>query len=289
MLATPGYHRLVREVHGRPTVSAVLATDWQRGRVWATPRTFVVGAVDGVLAAAGHPIDEWLVASTSPLPDDIAERFDVACRPGFRSIVAAGSAVGERLNRAAAEATCEYLLLLHDDVQPMTSGFLTTLLGLAQAGDVGMVGCRLLAADGTLDHAGHVYVGQPRSAYQGRGADETGWGGVLSVDREVSGVSTACALIRREVFDRVGGFSPEFVGNDRDVDLSLKVRRDGFRIVYTPHATLYHFGTTDDGPDAGSAARLHQRWDHELNHDPYHHPKLLRDRDDWAIPFGRDA
>ncbi len=102
-------------------------------------------------------------------------------------------------------------------------------------------------------------------------------------------MSTACAVIRADVFDRVGGFSLSFVGTDRDVDLSLKVRSLGLRILYTPHATLHHFEATDGSDDPGDRARLEERWHYQLNHDPYHHPKLLRDRDDWAVPFGPDA
>ena len=91
-------------------------------------------------------------------------------------------------------------------------------------------------ADGTLQHAGHVYSGEPMHAFLGRGADEPGPHGLLLVDREVSGVTAACALVRADVFDEVGGFSPAFPVNYNDVDFCLKVRRAGYRILYTPHA-----------------------------------------------------
>jgi GT2 family glycosyltransferase len=223
------------------------------------------------------------------LTSDVEAELQATCARALRSIVTASPSTSERLNAAAACATSQYLLLLHDDVGVPTDGFLSTLLALAQDSSVGMVGCRLLATDGTLAHAGHVYTGRPGSAYTGYGTDMTGWGGLLQVDREVSGVSTACALIRADVFDRVGGFSASFWGSDRDVDLSLKVRSLGLRILYTPHATLYHFGDTDGPDDPGDRSRLEARWSDQLNHDPYHHPKLLRGRDDWAIPFGPDA
>jgi GT2 family glycosyltransferase len=170
----------------------------------------------------------------------------------------------------------------------VTDGFVPTMLALAQGDDVGMVGCRLLAADGTLDHAGLVFTGRPGFVYHGRGAHELGWSGLLIVEREVSGVSSACAVVPAAVFDQVGGLSPAFTGDDADVDLSLKIRRLGRRILYTPHATLHHFRATD-GRRPGDLAALQDRWRQELTTDPYHHPKLLRDRDDWAVPFGPDA
>ncbi len=103
------------------------------------------------------------------------------------------------------------------------------------------MGCKLLYADGTLQHAGHVYSGEPMHAFLGRGADEPGPHGLLLVDREVSGVTAACALVRAGVYDEVGGFSATFPLNYNDVDFCLKVRRAGYRILYTPHAALYHF------------------------------------------------
>jgi GT2 family glycosyltransferase len=289
MLPVPGYHRLVRTVRGHPSVAAIVSTGGERGRTWGAPRTYVASAVESVVKRAGHAITEVVIASPSPLNADVVASLDASCGTALRLVVVDRGTTTELMNHAVARATSDYLLLLHDDVEAISDGFLATLLGLAQAADVGLVGCRHLAPDGTLDHAGHVYMGKPGTAYHGRGADEIGRNGLLVIDREVSGVSTACALMRTDVFDRIGGFSPIFCGAYRDVDLSLKVRRLGLRILYTPHATLFHFGATDPAPGQDDRRKLEERWHGELNEDPYHHPKLLRGRDDWAIPFGPDA
>jgi GT2 family glycosyltransferase len=289
MLAVPGYHRVERVVTGNPSVTAVLATAGASGRVWGAPKTFVLDAVESIVKRAGRYLDAVVVGSSVPLAPGIAESLHAVGGAVVRTLPHAGDLSAAILNRAAAEAGTGYVLLMHDDVEAVSDDFLATMIGLAEDDDVGMVGCRLLAADGTLDHAGHVYMGRPGSAYCGWWPDEIGRSGLLIVDREVSGVSTACALVRRDVFDRVGGFSPAFVGDDRDVDLSLKIRRLGLRILYTPHATLHHFRATDSAPAPSDRAALEGRWYHELRNDPYHHPKLLRGRDDWAVPFGPDA
>jgi hypothetical protein len=234
-------------------------------------------------------VREVVVASRAPLPATVDDALAAAVPTGLRTVVVPGATPSSLVNHAAARASSEYLLLLHEDVDVITDGFLTTMLALAQDADVGMVGCRLLGADGTIDHAGHVYAGRPMLTYSGRGADEMGWNGLLAVEREVSGVSSACAVVRAEVFDRVGGMSPVFDGHEADVDLSLKIRRLGLRIVYTPHATLRHFRATDPPLPAEASVALDTRWHDELHRDPYHHPKLLRGRDDWAVPFGPDA
>jgi GT2 family glycosyltransferase len=284
----PGYHRVVRSLRGNPSVAVIVVSDGTTGRVWSKPRTFVAAAVEGVVKRGGHDVSAVIVASPAPLPGPAREALDEAFPAGVRSVVVPDASRSELLNHAAARAGTDFLLLLHDDVEVVTDGFVPTMLALAQGDDVGMVGCRLLAADGTLDHAGLVFTGRPGFVYHGRGAHELGWSGLLIVEREVSGVSSACAVVPAAVFDQVGGLSPAFTGDDADVDLSLKIRRLGRRILYTPHATLHHFRATD-GRRPGDLAALQDRWRQELTSDPYHHPKLLRDRDDWAVPFGPDA
>jgi hypothetical protein len=288
MLGIPGYHRVVRAVVGQPRVTAVLASAGATGRTWGALRTYVTAALESVAKGSGYPVSEVLLAAPQPLAPDVVGDLKALPFP-TRVVVVPGAPRSTLLNHAAARSEAEYLLLLHEDVEVVTDGFLTTMLALAQSDDVGMVGCRLLAADGTIDHAGHVYNGRPLSAYRGRGAEEIGWNGLLIVDREVSGVSSACVLVAAERFREVGGFSPLFRGDEADVDLSLKMRRLGRRIVYTPHATLHHFGATDEAVDHDVSVALEERWHHELRHDPYHHPKLVRGRDDWAIPFGPEA
>jgi GT2 family glycosyltransferase len=289
MLGMPGYHRVLRVPKADPSIAAVVATTGASGRVWSAPKTFVLDAVESVVRRAGRRLQGVVVGSSIPLAATLDDSLRAVGGARVQTVIHAGVSRSTILNCAAAQVDTDFLLLLHDDVEVISDGFLSTMMTLAEDDGVGMVGCRLLAADGTIDHAGHVYMGRPGFAYHGRGADELGWNGLLIVEREVSGVSTACAVMRRDVFDRIGGFSPSYVGEDRDVDLSLKIRHLGLRILYTPHVTLYHFGATDVAASPSDRLYLDTRWHHELYDDPYHHPKLLRGRDDWAIPFGPDA
>jgi GT2 family glycosyltransferase len=94
--------------------------------------------------------------------------------------------------------------------------------------------------------------------------------------------------VRRAVFEEVGGFSRSFPVNFNDVDFCLKIRRQGHRILYTPHASLYHFesGTRRNVVAEAEQDAIRARWAEQLDHDPYHHPALLKGRDDWAAPYG---
>ena len=104
-----------------------------------------------------------------------------------------------------------------------------------------MTGAKLYFSNDTVQHAGHVYAGghylhppspsrrPPRRVRR------------AAINREVSGVTAACAGMRRETFDEVGGFSEALPVNFNDVDLCYKVRRSGQRIVVVRHCELFHF------------------------------------------------
>jgi GT2 family glycosyltransferase len=289
MLPWRGYHRLRRRLPSQPTVSVVIPTAGSEGIVWGGRRTFVVEAVRSLVERSTYPLHEIVVVADASTANGV---LDELRELGGEALVIveydAPFNFAEKIDLGAAHATGEYLLLLNDDVEVVTGDFLATMMGIAVQPDVGAVGCKLLYSDGTLQHAGHVYSGEPMHAFLGRGADEPGPHGLLLVDREVSGVTAACCLVRADVFDEVGGVSRQFAVNYNDVDFCLKVRRAGYRIVYTPHAVLYHFESqtrrnvvTDD-----DRRRIRDRWAHELDHDPYHNPNLVAGRDDWAIPYG---
>jgi GT2 family glycosyltransferase len=99
----------------------------------------------------------------------------------------------------------------------------------------------------------------------------------LLVEREVSGVTAACALLPRAAFEQVGGMSTQFPINFNDVDLSMKLTQAGYRILITPHAVLYHFESKSRvaAVTESEVRILRRRWDRRLDIDPY-----------WA--YGRD-
>jgi GT2 family glycosyltransferase len=288
MLPLVGYHRLRRRLHGAPSVSVVIPSAGAIGRVWGLRRAFVVDAVRSLLDMATVKVSEVLVvldAGADAAAVELASLGDDRVRVlGYDRPFD----FAEKINLGAAQARGEVLLLLNDDVEVISPDFLETMLPFLEDPDVAMVGCKLLLADGRLQHAGHVYNGLPYHAFFGRAGDETGPHGLLLVDREVSGVTAACALVRADVFDEVGGFSPLFPRNYNDVDFSLKVRHAGYRIIYTPHASLYHFEsqTRRPGVDPAEDAALFERWGSAIERDPYHNPNLVKGRDDWAIPYG---
>jgi GT2 family glycosyltransferase len=147
-------------------------------------------------------------------------------------------------NAGAAIARGRYLALVNSDVIPMAPGWIQTLTGRIAAEDgLGAVGPKLLFEDDSLQHAG-MYFGRDG---QGRWLNQHYYKGMprdftpAIVERSVPAVTGACLVTRRDVFERVGGFTEDYIiGDYEDSDLCLKIRGEGFDIRYVPEAELYH-------------------------------------------------
>ncbi len=150
-------------------------------------------------------------------------------------------------NMAAREARGEYLLFLNNDTQIVHSEWLARMMQHAQRPEIGIVGARLVFPEtGKLQHAGvvlgldtvagHPYVGLLH-------LKDPGYMGRAQVDQNYSAVTGACLLVRRAVYEQVGGMDEErFWTSFNDIDLCLKVAQAGYKIVWTPYATLVHHG-----------------------------------------------
>lgn len=154
-------------------------------------------------------------------------------------------------NFAVAHAKGEYLLFLNNDVKSINPDWLEEMLGVCQRPEVGGVGAKLIYPDNTIQHAGcvigmggiagHMFVDMP--------ADHTGYLHKASLLQDMSAVTAACLLMKKEVFEQAGGFTEELAVAFNDVDLCLKVRKNGYLIVYDPYAKLYHMESKTRGAE----------------------------------------
>lgn len=149
-------------------------------------------------------------------------------------------------NFAAAQAKGEYLVLLNNDTAVISEQWLDNLLNHAQRPEVGITGAKLLYPDGKIQHAGVVLGlrGPAEHPFIGCHADEAGYMQRLRVDQNYSAVTAACLMIRKSIYEEVGGLDEEaFKVSYNDVDLCLKVRNAGYFTVWTPHAVVMHEGS----------------------------------------------
>ena len=199
-----------------------------------------------------------------------------------------------RLNNYAAElAQGEILCLLNNDIKALDETWLDEMLSRMVEPEVGAVGALLVWPSGVVQHGG-VVLGPSFAAahaFNDRIAADVGYGDLLRVAHECSAVTAACLLTRRRDFLEVGGMDEvRFPVNFNDVDYCLKLRANGKRIVFTPHARLIHLEAASRGADVRTdqeqrfereLQNLRTKWGAVLAADPYYSPILSRD----PIPF----
>jgi len=189
-------------------------------------------------------------------------------------------------NLGVAAAQGDVLLFLNDDVVPRRSDWLGQLLGHLQRPEIGIVGAKLVYRSGAIQHAG-VVVGMPEGAgHPGRRTFQNDLWRWLNYTRDVSAVTAACMGIRRAVFAELGGFDTNFAVNYNDVDLCLRAREAGYRVIYEPRAVLRHHEcqTRMPGTRLLERERFHDRWGELLlKPDPYFSSQLSRDDEEIRL------
>jgi GT2 family glycosyltransferase len=190
-------------------------------------------------------------------------------------------------NFAARHATGDYLIFLNSDTRVISGEWVSALLEFAQQKDIGIAGAKLYYPDGRIQHAGVILGlhGVSGHSHRNLAGSSRGYFNALHVTRNCSAVTAACMMVRREVYDLVGGFDEQIAVSYNDVDLCLRVREAGFRIVWTPYAELYHHEMVVRGHtiDPKEVDCMKARWGQALLHDPYYNENLALHGEDFSL------
>ena len=193
-------------------------------------------------------------------------------------------------NAAVSLVDTPYVVLLNDDITVITPDWVEAMLEHAQRPEVGVVGALLLYPDRSLQHAG-VIMGPYQNcghAFRHFCENDPGYFELPRVIRNCSAVTFACAMMRRSVFDEVGGLDAEnLTVAYNDVDMCLRIRERGYWVVYTPYAVLFHHesATRNMHSNPGEEEYLRRRWSGVIRHDPFYNPNLTREADDYSLNF----
>jgi len=273
-----------------PKVSIIIPTRDRAGLL----RT----CVESVLARTDYPDFEIIVVDNQSVEAETLAYFD-ELRDNDRVSVLHHDApfnYSAINNRAAAQCDGTLLCLLNNDIEAISAGWLTEMAGHALRPDIGAVGAMLYYPDRSIQHAGVILgiQGVANHAYIGRPAGHPGHGARALVAQELSAVTGACLVVRRELYERVGGLDEALSVAFNDVDFCLRLRRAGYRNVWTPFAELVHHESatrgSDDTPEknrrfAGEVALMQQRWGDELQRDPAYNPNLTLQETDFGLAF----
>lgn len=189
-------------------------------------------------------------------------------------------------NYGASFAKGAHLILLNNDTEIISPDWIQEMLMYSQRSDVGAVGAKLYYPDDTIQHGGVLLGlgGVAGHSFQGFPRQHPGYMRRLVIAQNMSAVTAACMMIRRDVWDQVQGLNKAFAVAFNDVDLCMRIRQQGYLIVWTPFAELYHHESKSRNADIIDAsserfqkeARLFQKlWAKELAAgDPYYNPNL---------------
>ena len=199
-------------------------------------------------------------------------------------------------NYAAARATGEILLFLNNDIIVNNFDWLEEMVSHFGKPEVGAVGAKLYYPEDLIQHAGAILgingVAGHCFKYAERG--ETGQRNRLNLVQQFSAVTAACMAVRKSVFEAVGGFEEKRLGVAfNDIDLCLRMRESGYRVVWTPHAQLYHHESLSRGDDNWRRTNrvdeeieyMMSRWSSILPHDPNYNPNLTLEFEDFSLAW----
>lgn len=199
-----------------------------------------------------------------------------------------------KLNNYAAEFACgEHLLFLNNDIEVLNSDWLEAMLEQSQRDEIGCVGAKLLYPDRKIQHVGVVvgWGGRAEHIYKWLHSNDIGYMGHFVSIRNYSAVTAACMMLRKSIFNEVGGFDERFEIGFGDVDLCLRVRELGYENLFTPYAKLLHYESATRGrsfsfdPHPNDTKRFIERWQEYIKGgDPYYNPNLPLDSYD-ILPY----
>ncbi|MCM1272665.1 MAG: glycosyltransferase [Clostridium sp.] len=185
-------------------------------------------------------------------------------------------------NYGVSFAKGDYILLLNNDTELMSTNAISRMLGICMREDVGVVGAKLFYGDDTIQHAGVVigFGGYAGHVFNGMKDNELGYMMRAKINSNFSAVTAACLLTKKSVYDAVGGLSEEFVVACNDVDYCLKVREQGLLVTYCADAKWHHYESKSRGYEdtlekaerfAGEVSLFQKKWKDVLeNGDPFY-------------------
>ena len=199
-------------------------------------------------------------------------------------------------NLGAAFANGEYFCFLNDDIEVINNEWLGELISHAQNPQVGCVGAKLYYPSGLIQHAGVVLGigGVAGHVYKGMSKSYPGYFGRALLQQSKSAVTAACLMVKKSIYEEVGGFDEKLAVAFNDIDFCIKVKSMGYTNVWTPFAELIHHESLTRGKEDTPEKKLRfqkevllmkERWGYELANDEFYNPNLTLEFEDYSLAF----
>lgn len=268
-----GFFRVTYPVQGNPLVSIIIPNKDEKEALKA--------CLDSIMEKTEYAEYEILIVENNSSTEEIFQYYkELSQNPRIRILHWEKEFNYSAINNfAVRHAKGEYLLFLNNDVTVITKGWLSEMLGMCQRKDTGAVGVKLLYPDDTIQHAGcvvglggiagHLFVNMP--------ASRTGYLHKASIIQDLSAVTAACMMTKREVFEKVKGFEEKLSVAFNDVDFCLKINKAGYLVVYHPFVQLYHMESKTRG--AEDSKEKVRRFQKEIEYMRCQWPDILKNGD----------
>ncbi len=290
-VGSPGYFRIRYALDPAPRVSVIIPT---RDRL-----DLLKTCVEGLLHDTDYPNLEILIVDNESCETATLEYFaSLKQLDSVRIVEFKGKFNYSSINNfAVRHASGEVICLLNNDIEVIHDDWLREMVSHAVREEVGAVGAKLLYPDDSIQHAGVMigYGGLAGHTFSMLPVETPVPYGRLNVVQNMSCVTAACLVIRKAVFEEIGGLDEEaFAVAYNDVDLSLRIVTNGYRIVWTPHALLYHHESASRGANMSREAKaldvregenLKNRWSDRIARDPHLNPNISVDHVDYRPAF----
>ncbi len=283
--------RIKYEIKGNPKISILIPNK--------DHKEDLSRCVESVLKESTYDNYEIIIIENNSVTEEIETYYrSLEKQEKIRIVRYEGEFNYSRINNFGASfATGEYLVLLNNDTQVITINWMEELLMYAQREDVGAAGAKLYYGDKTIQHAGIVIgLGAHRTAghtHYRVAQTNLGYMGRLCYAQDVTAVTGACLMVKKALYDELGGLDEGFAIALNDVDFCLRLREKGYLNLWNPYCELYHFesisrGLDDEGEKARryeeESARFREKWKKQLEAgDPYYNPNFSLDRSDYAL------
>ena len=284
-----GFYRVEYPVQGEPLVSILIPNRDQKETLEK--------CLNSIWEKSTYNNYEILIVENNSSSPEIFNYYrEIEKRPGVQILTwKEGFNYSAINNFGEKSAAGDYLLFLNNDVEVINPGWIEELLGNCQRKEVGIVGAKLYYPDDTIQHAGtvigiggiagHAFLNMPRS--------RTGYLHKASLQMDLSAVTAACMMMKRQVFKQLGGFEERLSVAFNDVDLCLRTVQAGYLVVYNPEVELYHYESKSRGAeDSEEKVRRFQeeiefmrcRWMDLLKKgDPYYNRNLTLSKWNYSL------
>lgn len=284
--------RIKYDLTSRPLVSIVIAN---KDHMEDLSR-----CVESIINKSTYENFQIIIVENNSETEQIREYYqEIAKHPKVQVVTYKGAFNYSKINNYGVSfAKGEFVLLLNNDTEVITEGWIEEMLMYGQREDVGAVGAKLYYEDKTIQHAGIVIgLGAHRTAghthYKVPEAN-VGYMGKLCYAQNVTAVTGACMLVRKSLYEKLGGLDEEYAVALNDVDFCLRIRKLGLLNIFTPFAQLYHYESKSRGSDNKKDAnairyqeesdKFKERWKVELSEgDPYYNRNFSLDHSDFTV------